>query len=75
MCIGAAKSETTTFYDFLIHHPDVYTPSFKEPHYFDIPSNYCNGSEWYDKTYFKNVKRQKVIMDFTPSYLYERKEA
>lgn len=75
MCIGAAKSGTTTLYDLLRHHPDVYTPSFKEPHYFDIPSNYCNGAEWYDKTYFKNVKRQKVIMDFTPSYLYERKAA
>jgi hypothetical protein len=75
MCIGAAKSGTTTLYDLLRHQPDVYTPSFKEPHYFDIPSNYCNGSEWYDKTYFKNVKRQKVIMDFTPSYLYERKAA
>jgi hypothetical protein len=75
MCIGAAKSGTTTLYDLLRQHPDVYTPSFKEPHYFDTPSNYCNGVEWYDKTYFKNVKRQKVIMDFTPSYLYERKAA
>ena len=71
MCIGAAKSGTTTLYDLLRQHPDVYAPSFKEPHYFDIPSNYCNGIDWYDNTYFNSVKQQKVIMDFTPSYLYE----
>ena len=75
MCIGAAKSGTTTLYDLLRQHPNVYTPSFKEPHYFDIPSNYCNGIEWYNKTYFNSVKQQQVIMDFTPSYLYERKAA
>jgi len=75
MCIGAAKSGTTTLYDLLRQHPNVYTPSFKEPHYFDTPSNYCNGIEWYNKTYFNSVKQQQVIMDFTPSYLYERKAA
>ncbi|MDC0204191.1 sulfotransferase domain-containing protein [Flavobacteriales bacterium] len=75
MCIGAAKSGTTTLYDLLRQHPNVYAPSFKEPHYFDTPSNYCNGIEWYNKTYFNSVKQQQVIMDFTPSYLYESKAA
>ena len=73
MCIGAAKSGTTTLYDLLRQHPNVYAPSFKEPHYFDTPSNYCNGIKWYEKTYFSSVKEQQVIMDFTPSYLYESK--
>ena len=40
MCIGAAKSGTTTLYDILSQHPDIFTPSFKEPHFFDIPINY-----------------------------------
>ena len=72
MCIGAAKSATTTLYDILRQHPEVYIPSFKEPHFFDIPENYENGIEWYKKNYFKQVKEEKCIGDFTPSYLFEK---
>ena len=73
LCIGAAKSGTTTLYDLLSKHPDLYVPSFKEPHYFDLSSNYRNGIEWYNRLYFNGVKQEQVIMDFTPSYLYEKK--
>ena len=72
MCIGAAKSATTTLYDILRQHPEVYIPSFKEPHFFDIPENYENGIEWYKKNYFKKIKKEKCIGDFTPSYLFEK---
>ena len=71
MCIGAAKSGTTSLYDILSQHSEVFTPSFKEPHFFDIPSNYQNGVEWYEKTYFKGVKDEKCIGDFSPTYLFE----
>ena len=71
MCIGAAKSGTTSLYDILRQHSDVFIPSFKEPHFFDIPSVYKNGISWYKKTYFSSVKKEKCIGDFTPTYLYE----
>ena len=71
MCLGAAKSGTTTLYDILRQHPDIYTPSFKEPHFFDIPENYNNGIKWYEKNYFKNANT-KVVADFTPSYLFDK---
>ena len=71
MCLGAAKSGTTTLYDILRQHPDVYIPSFKEPHFFDIPENYKNGINWYEKNYFKNAN-QKIIADFTPSYFFDK---
>lgn len=71
MCLGAAKSGTTTLYDILRQHPDVYIPSFKEPHFFDIPENYKNGVNWYEKNYFKNAN-QKIIADFTPSYFFDK---
>jgi len=71
MCIGAAKSGTTSLYDILKQHSDVFIPSFKEPHFFDIPSVYKNGISWYRKTYFNGVKKQKCIGDFTPTYLFE----
>ena len=75
MCIGAAKSGTTTLYDILRQHPEVFIPTFKEPHFFDIPSVYKKGISWYEKTYYKSVKNQKCIGDFTPSYFYEKKAA
>ena len=71
MCLGAAKSGTTTLYDILRQHPDVYIPSFKEPHFFDIPENYKNGINWYGKNYFKNANT-KVVADFTPSYFFDK---
>jgi hypothetical protein len=71
MCLGAAKSGTTTLYDILRQHPDVYIPSFKEPHFFDIPENFNNGIRWYEKNYFKDANT-KVVADFTPSYFFDK---
>ena len=71
MCLGAAKSGTTTLYDILRQHPDIYIPAFKEPHFFDIPENYKNGIEWYKRNYFRNANK-KIIADFTPSYFFEK---
>ena len=70
MCLGAAKSGTTTLYDILRQHSDIYIPSFKEPHFFDIPQNFENGLQWYEKTYFNKADR-KIIADFTPTYLFD----
>ena len=70
MVLGASKSATTTLYDVLKKHNDIYTPSFKEPHFFNIDENYNKGLEWYQKTYYKNVGKKKLIFDFTPTYLY-----
>jgi len=70
MCLGAAKSGTTTLYNILRQHSDIYIPSFKEPHFFDIPENFEKGIEWYKKTYFKKTD-SKIIADFTPSYFFD----
>ena len=71
ICLGAAKSGTTTLYDILRQHPEIYISTFKEPHFFDIPENYKNGIDWYEKNYFKNADK-KVIAEFTPSYFFEK---
>ena len=73
MCIGAAKSGTTTLCDILRQHPDIFIPSYKEPHFFDSPIVFERGVDWYENTYFRNVKNRKCIGDFTPSYLFEAK--
>tara|TARA_B110000444_G_scaffold66327_1_gene62209 strand:- start:2068 stop:2937 length:870 start_codon:yes stop_codon:yes gene_type:complete len=72
MCIGAAKSGTTSLYDILKQHSDVFVPSFKEPHFFDISAVYENGVSWYEKTYFSGVNKEKSIGDFTPTYLFDK---
>lgn len=71
MCIGAPKSGTTTLYDILKQHPDVYVPSFKEPHFFDKEESYKKGMEWYLNQYFAQVQQEKAIGEFTPGYLID----
>ena len=70
MFLGASKSATTTFYDILKKHKDIFAPRFKEPHFFNIDENFSKGIDWYEKTYFNDVQNEKVIIDFTPTYLY-----
>jgi len=70
MFLGAAKSATTSFYDILKNHKEVFAPKFKEPHFFNFDKNFSKGIEWYKQTYYSNVYDEKVIFDFTPTYLY-----
>ena len=70
MFLGASKSATTTFYDILKKHKDIFAPRFKEPHFFNIDENFSKGIDWYEKTYFNDVQNEKVVIDFTPTYLY-----
>jgi len=69
MCIGAAKSGTTTLYDILKQHDDIYLPSYKEPHFFDVDHNYQEGLDYYLKEYYSDWYNERVGGEFTPSYL------
>ena len=68
-CIGCPKSGTTTLFKILCQHSQIHTPKFKEP-FFINNSNYQNGIDWYANTYYDDIKNEKWILDFTPSYLY-----
>ena len=46
--VGAAKAGTTTLHDILVQHPDIYLPSFKAAHFFDLDENCEKGEKWYD---------------------------
>ena len=61
--IGAAKSATTTFFDILKKHEDIFVPKFKEPHFFNIDENYFKGIDWYKKTYFTDIYNESIIID------------
>lgn len=40
----------------LAKHPEIYMSMPKEPHFFDIDSNYERGPEWYS-TFFKDRRK------------------
>lgn len=43
--VGAMKASTTTFYELITRHPNIWFSSEKEPHYF-TSSNYGNPIQW-----------------------------
>ena len=43
MFLGAAKSATTTYYDILKNHNEVFVPKFKEPHFFNFDKNFLQN--------------------------------
>ena len=70
MVLGASKSATTTLYNILKNHDEIYAPSFKEPHFFNITKNFKKGLDWYENTYYNTTINYKAVIDFTPTYLY-----
>ena len=69
LCIGAAKSATTSLFNILKKHPLISVSSFKEPHFFDNTDNYNKGKEWYLRSYFSNASPSNILGEFTPTYL------
>lgn len=63
--IGAARSGTTSIYNTLVQHPDVFTPTVKEPRFFN--ENWDKGWEWFSDLY-KDAKPGQLCGDFSPSY-------
>ncbi len=71
ICPGAAKAGTTSLYEILVQHPDVYLSRVnKEAHFFDYEDHYSRGLEWYSRTFFGDYSGQPVIGDITPLYMY-----
>ena len=68
LCIGAPKSGTTSLYDVLKQHKDVFLPKFKEPHFFDSNKSWNKGVAWYQASYYSKASHQ-CVGDFTPTYL------
>jgi len=70
ICIGAQKSGTTTLFDLLKLHPDIYLPSCKETHFFDKNDRYLRGFQWYESEFFSEVRGERAIGEITPIYMY-----
>lgn len=69
ICIGAAKSATTTLYDLLKGHPEIILPTNKEAPFFSDDRVYHNGLSWYLATYFPVVSKTQKVGTITPQYM------
>ena len=76
--VGAARSGTTSLYEYLKDVPEVFMSPVKEPNYFNpsvdddlFLSKPIRGKKYHDL--FKNVKDEKVIGEASPTYLWDPK--
>jgi len=72
---GTQKAGTTTLFDILKQHPDIYLPEQKEAHFFDREEAYSKGLEWYSNHFFAHYNQQKAIGTVTPGYLFHPQAA
>lgn len=65
--IGAAKSGTTTLYEYLCRHPQIYMCTPKEPDFFSIDANYAKGIDWY-YSLFNDAKPTQICGEASTTY-------
>ncbi len=73
--IGAAKSGTSSLYEYIVQHPGIEPlpnyknrlPTEKEIYFFD--ENFSLGKFWY-KSYFSYIFSKKQMGEANPNYLY-----
>jgi hypothetical protein len=75
--VGAPKSGTSSLYEFVRQHPDIFVPRRKELHYFSrthAAQSYYRPALIRDEDsylrHFKGAERYRAAGDFSPSYLY-----
>ena len=69
ICVGAQKAGSSTLYQLLCQHPEVYMSETKEVHYFDKEENYAKGLTYYSDFFADANKEIAVIGEVTPEYL------
>ncbi|MCE2661872.1 MAG: sulfotransferase [Microcystis sp. M53603_WE2] len=90
LIIGAAKAGTTSLYDWLNQHPQIYMTPIKETNFFafegekisypkgSISEGYLDGFKTSFESYmeqFQGVTNEIAIGEASPSYLYHAKAA
>ena len=66
--LGAAKCGTSSVYNYLSQHPDIYMSMPKEPIFFE--AEYHKGTEYYFKTYFTGRKSEYFLGESRHRNLY-----
>lgn len=69
LVIGAAKAGTTTLFEHLRRHPDVWMPPSKEVPYFCDDEVFCKGWQTHLAQMFADAPRNKLWGTVTPQYM------
>jgi hypothetical protein len=69
LLIGAQKSGTTSLYQYLVAHPQVFMPKAKEVEFFSDDSRFSRGLEWYWNTYFSAAPAEARKGEATTQYM------
>ena len=76
LCVGAQKSGTTTLYEILREHPDVFLPrKIKETKFFVLEEKFARGKAWYEKEFFSEWKNEIAVGEIDPAMMFEEKSA
>lgn len=67
--IGAQKSGTTTLFQLLKQHANIFLPPEKEAFFFGRPEREENGWAWYIKEFFGDASEDKLWGTITPHYM------
>src|SRR6476620_1237476 len=72
--LGAPKCGTTSMAYYLSQHPEIFVSPYKEPHYFNLDSEY--RFTFSEKQYLENFKNatsfHKYLVDASVWYLYSK---
>lgn len=70
LIIGGHKCGTSSYYDWLAQHPDIYGEySMKDFHFFANDEEYAKGLHYY-KAFFNNWQQEKIILAGGVNYIY-----
>lgn len=80
LIVGAAKSGTSSLYNYLKQHPQIFMPSFKEPHFLvaNKVKNKIHSYIEFEQEYFnlfKNTEKYLARGEASVFYLYYYEEA
>lgn len=66
ICVGFAKSGTTTLYNVLKQHPQIYLSRIKEPVFWNDKIALKRGKNWYFNRYYRGVSTNQIIGEINP---------
>jgi hypothetical protein len=69
LIVGAQKAGTTSLFDILNQHSQIFIPPEKELHFFDYETEVNKGLEYY-ASHFREAAIAKAIGEASPSYLF-----
>ena len=75
--VGGSKCGTTTMYELLARHPEIFMPRWKEPHFFgsDLRSRPGISKDDYLALFARARRKKKRVGEASTGYLYSKRAA